>query len=71
MGCSEIFNPVVMSVAGNVAGRTCEELSVDWETLKFTTETRGECSEIISACLKGSYARESDITSGMYLKGVL
>ena len=70
MGCSEIFNPVVMSVVGNVAGKTCEELSLDWVTLSFTTESREQCAEIISACLKGTPLRESGITSGMYLKGV-
>jgi Collagenase and related proteases len=70
MGCSEIFNPVMMSVVGNVAGKTCEELSLDWVTLSFTTESREQCAEIISACLKGTPLRESGITSGMYLKGV-
>ena len=70
MGCSEIFNPVMMSVVGNVAGKTCDELSLDWVTLSFTTESREECADIISACLHGTPLRESGITSGLYLKGV-
>ena len=71
MGCSEIFNPVMMSVVENVAGKTCGELSLDWVTLSFTTETREECARIIDGFAKGALTREPGITSGLYLKGVL
>ena len=69
-GCSEIFNPVMMSVAGNVAGKTCDELSLDWVTMLFTTETREECAAILSGYLSGIPENKAGITSGMYLKGV-
>ena len=69
-GCSEIFNPVMMSVAENVAGKTRDELSLDWLTLFFTTESREECAAIISGFRDGTLPREPGITSGMYLKGV-
>ncbi|MBQ9901216.1 MAG: U32 family peptidase [Clostridia bacterium] len=69
-GCSEIFNPVMMSVVGNVAGKTRDELSLDWVTLSFTTESREECAAIISAYTQGTPLKESGITSGLYLKGV-
>ena len=71
MGCSEIFNPVMMSVVENVAGHSCGELSLDWVTLSFTTETREECARIISDYAGGAITREPGITSGMYLKGTL
>ena len=71
MGCSEIFNPVMMSAVENVAGKTCGELSLDWVTLSFTTETREECARIIDGFAKGALTREPGITSGLYLKGVL
>ena len=71
MGCSEIFNPVMMSVVENVAGYSCGELSLDWVTLSFTTETREECARIISDYAGGAITREPGITSGMYLKGTL
>ena len=66
--CSEIFNPVMMSVISNVAGKTREELSLDWVTLSFTTETREECAAVISGALNGTL-KETGITSGLYLKG--
>ena len=68
-GCSEIFNPVMMSVAGNVAGKNCDELSLDWVTILFTTETREECAAILSGYLSGIPENKAGITSGMYLKG--
>ena len=70
MGCSEIFNPVMMSVAENVAGRSSDELSLDWVTLKFTTESREQCAAVIGDFLHGTLSREKTITSGMYFKGV-
>ena len=70
MGCSEIFNPVMMSVAENVSGKSCDGLSLDWVTMTFTTESREECGKIIPAYLRGTPAKETGITSGMYLKGV-
>ena len=69
-GCSEIFNPVMMSVGGNVVGKTCDELSLDWVTILFTTETREECAAILSGYLSGIPENKAGITSGMYLKGV-
>lgn len=69
-GCSEIFNPVMMSVVENVAGKTRDALSLDWVTMSFTTERREECAEIIASYLKGTATKEKNITSGMYLKGV-
>ena len=69
-GCSEIFNPVMMSVIGNVAGKTRNALSLDWVTLSFTTESREECAAIIAGVLNGVLPKESGITSGLYLKGV-
>ena len=71
MGCSEIFNPVMMSVAENVAGKTREELSLDWVTLCFTDESPEECAAIIHAIAGGNPGREPGITSGLYFKGVL
>ena len=70
MGCSEIFNPVMMSIAENVAGKTCDELSLDWVTMRFTTESREECAAVISDWLSGNPRREPNITSGLYFKGV-
>ena len=70
-GCSEIFNPVMMSVTENVAGKTCDALSLDWVTMLFTTESREECADLISGYLNGILPREQNITSGMYFKGVL
>ena len=70
MGCSEIFNPVMMSITENVAGKSCDELSIDWVTMGFTTESREECATIIGGYLKGTTPREPNITSGLYLKGV-
>ena len=69
-GCSEIFNPVMMSVAENVAGKSREELSLDWVTLSFTTESREECTAVIGGFVKGAPAREPGITAGLYFKGV-
>ena len=69
-GCSEIFNPVMMSVIGNVAGKTRNALSLDWVTLSFTTESREECAAIIAGVLNGVLPKEPGITSGLYLKGV-
>ena len=70
-GCSEIFNPVMMSVTENVAGKTCDALSLDWVTMLLTTESREECADLISGYLNGILPREQNITSGMYFKGVL
>ena len=70
MGCSEILNPVMMSVAENVAGRSRDELSLDWVTLRFTTESAEECAGILTALTRGEIPREAGITSGMYFKGV-
>ena len=70
MGCSEIFNPVMMSVTENVAGKSCDELSLDWVTMTFTTESREECAAMIGGYIQGTLSREKNITSGMYFKGV-
>ena len=71
MGCSEIFNPVMMSVTENVSGRTRQQLSLDWVTLQFTTESAEQCAAVIDGFSQGNLPRESGITSGMYFKGVL
>ncbi len=71
MGCSEIFNPVMMSVAENVWGKSRSELSLDWLTLSFTDECSESCGEIISDLANGIVRREPNITSGLYFKGVL
>ena len=60
----------MMSVAENVAGRSSDELSLDWVTLKFTTESREQCAAVIGDFLHGTLSREKTITSGMYFKGV-
>ncbi len=70
MGCSEIFNPVMMSVAENVAGRSCDELSLDWVTMRFTTESAQECAAVIGGFTGGRLSAEKGVTSGMYFKGV-
>ena len=51
-------------------GKTCDELSLDWVTILFTTETREECAAILSGYLSGIPENKAGITSGMYLKGV-
>ena len=71
MGCSEIFNPVMMSVTENISGRTRQQLSLDWVTLQFTTESAEQCAAVIDGFSQGNLPRESGITSGMYFKGVL
>lgn len=69
--CSEIFNPVMMSVAENVSGRSAENLSLDWVTMRFMEEDDEQCARIISEYVEGSVKREIGITSGLYFKGVL
>ena len=71
MGCSEIFNPVMMSVTENVAGKSQDALSLDWVTLRFTDESAEECGEIISRFATGTPWREPDITAGLYFKGIM
>lgn len=71
VGCSEIFNPVMMSVTENVAGRSRNELSLDWVTLSFTDEDSEVCGKVISEFVSGNHGREPNITSGMYFKGVI
>lgn len=70
-GCSEIFNPVMMSVAENVSGKASYKLSLDWVTLSFTEEDDELCGRIISEYLSGNIGREIGITSGLYFKGVM
>lgn len=70
MGCSEIFNPVMMSVTENVCKKSREDLSLDWVTMTFTTESREECAKIITSFLKGAPTKEPQLTSGLYSKGV-
>lgn len=71
MGCSEVFNPVMMSVAENVSGKPQSELSLDWVTLGFTDESAETCGEIISNYASNLSRREPNITAGMYFKGVM
>ncbi len=71
MGCSEIFNPVMMSVVENVAGKSSEALSLDWVTMRFTDEDDEQCSRIINEYTHGNVTREAGITAGLYFKGVL
>lgn len=69
--CSEIFNPVMMSVAENVSGKSAENLSLDWVTMRFTDEDDEQCGRIISEYTEMNVRREIGITSGLYFKGVL
>lgn len=69
--CSEIFNPVMMSIAENVSGKSMHDLSLDWVTLNFTDEDNETCGRIISEYLSGNFRRETEITSGLYFKGVM
>ena len=71
MGCSEVFNPVMMSVTENIAGKTQHELSLDWVTLRFTDEDSETCGRIIAEYRNGSLGREPNITAGLYFKGVM
>ena len=61
----------MMSVMENVAGRTCDALSLDWVTLRFTDESAEECARLIHRYVSGGILREPGITSGLYFKGVL
>lgn len=70
-GCSEIFNPVMMSVVENVAGKSSHTLSLDWVTLRFTDEDDEQCSAVINEYTSGNIRREAGITAGLYFKGVL
>ncbi len=70
MDCSEIFNPVMMSVVENVAGRTCDDLALDWVAFRFTDESAEECARLIDQYVSGDISREPGITSGLYFKGV-
>lgn len=70
MGCSEIFNPVMMSVTENVAGKPQSALSLDWVTLSFTDESAETCAEIIARYAANTLGREPNITAGLYFKGV-
>lgn len=69
--CSEIFNPVMMSVAENVSGKSAYTLSLDWVTLSFTDEDEELCGRIISEYTSGNIGREIGITAGLYFKGVM
>lgn len=69
--CSEVFNPVMMSVAENVSGKSAHMLSLDWVTLSFTDEDDELCGRIISEYTSGNVSRETEITAGLYFKGVL
>ena len=71
LGCSEIFNPVMMSVTENVTGKPGRALSLDWVTLRFTDESPEECGEIIRRYADGTLGREANITAGLYFKGVM
>ena len=71
VGCAEIFNPVMMSVTENVAGKPQSELSLDWVTLSFTDESAETCGEIIANYTANTLGREPNITAGLYFKGVL
>jgi putative protease len=68
--CSEIFNPVMMSVVENVSGKSAEALALDWVTLSFTDEDDELCGKIISEYTSGNVTREGGITAGLYFKGV-
>lgn len=70
-GCAEIFNPVMMSIVENAAGKSAEDLSLDWVTMSFTDEDDEQCSMILNEYTSGKIQREAGITSGLYFKGVL
>ncbi|MCQ2462048.1 MAG: DUF3656 domain-containing protein [Clostridia bacterium] len=64
--CSEILNsrPVWL------ADRLSEIKNMDFITLYFTTETKKECADIISAYLTGSSCK-GEFTRGLYYRGVM